>query len=93
MSFLPGDKQLGAKEETESLYISMSLNYIKNKTGEILLFKTGRQPAHTEMQANEPLLPLDFQKHVVDNTSHHLSGTEETDKGGTLFDGIASSDM
>ena len=30
---------------------------------------------------------------MVDNTSHHLSGTEETDKGGTLFDGIASSDM
>ena len=71
----------------------MSLNYIKNKTGEILLFKTGRQPAHTEMQANEPLLPLDFQKNLVENTSHHLSGTEETDKGGTLFDGIASSDM
>ena len=49
MSFFPGDKQSGAKEETESLFMSMSLNYIKNKTGEILLFKTGRQPAHTEM--------------------------------------------
>ena len=71
----------------------MSLNYIKNKTGEILLFKTGRQPAHTEMQANEPLLPLDFQKNIAENTSHHLSGTGETDKEGTLFDGINSSDM
>ena len=60
MNFFPGDKQAGSKEETESLFMSMSLNYIKNKTGEILLFKTGRQPAHTEMQANEPLLPLDF---------------------------------
>lgn len=38
---------------------STSLNFIKNKTGEILLFKSGRQPAFTEMQANETL-PLDF---------------------------------
>ena len=41
---------------------SNSINFIKNKTGELLLFKAGRQPAFTEMQANE-IRPLDFQKH------------------------------
>ena len=86
------DKGMTQHNENETI-LSTSLNYIKNKTGEILLFKTGRQPAHTEMQANEPILPLDFQKNQIENTSHHLSGTEETDRAGTLFDGVASSEM
>ena len=42
------DKGMTQNFENETI-MSTSLNYIKNKTGEILLFKTGRQPAHTEM--------------------------------------------
>lgn len=48
----------GMQRESTTLQ-SNALNFIKNKTGEILLFKAGRQPAFTEMQANETL-PLDF---------------------------------
>ena len=72
---------------------SNSLNFIKNKTGEILLFKPGRQPAFTEMQANETL-PLDFQKTNlmgVASGQNLLSAEDNTSKG--LFDGVASSEM
>ena len=41
-NFVPKDKGMGDNQDNESLFMSMSLNYIKNKTGEILLFKTGR---------------------------------------------------
>jgi len=44
------------------IFFSPSSFFIKNKTGELLLFKAGRQPAFTEMKPSETL-PLDFQKH------------------------------
>lgn len=77
----------------DSFMQSNSLNYIKNKTGEMLLFKPGRQPAFTEMQANETL-PLDFQKSNlmgVASGQNLLSAEDNTSKG--LFDGVASSEM
>ena len=44
------------------------------------------------MQPNE-ILPLDFSKNQVEINSQHLNNTEETEKAGTLFDGVASSEM
>ena len=48
-----------ARARHHELFFSPSSYFIKNKTGEILLFKAGREPAFTEMQPNETL-PLVF---------------------------------
>ena len=53
------EKKKKDAEASDFLMMSHSTNFIKNKTGEILLFKAGKQPAFTEMPTNETL-PLDF---------------------------------
>lgn len=56
------------------------------------MFKSGRQPAFTEMQANETL-PLDFARnHNNTTTNVNLLSAEDNGSKG-LFDGVASSEM
>jgi hypothetical protein len=87
------DRQQSDYTNENEIYLSTATNFIKNKTGEILLFKAGRQPAFTEMQANETL-PLDFQRNQgLTGTGNFLSGTEESGSKMGLFDGVASSEM
>jgi hypothetical protein len=42
-----------------TVFFSPSSYFIKNKTGELLMFMAGKKPAFTELQPNE-VLPLDF---------------------------------
>ena len=92
------DADARARQHQE-LFFSPSSYFIKNKTGEILLFKAGREPAFTEMQPNETL-PLVFQKEQASDVgpvSKLLSGSEDNldtfggSKGG--FTGPPSSDV
>jgi hypothetical protein len=43
----------------QAIFFSPSSYFIKNKTGELLMFMAGKKPAFTELQPNE-ILPLDF---------------------------------
>jgi len=43
----------------QAILFSPSSFFIKNKTGELLMFMAGKKPAFTELQPNE-VLPLDF---------------------------------
>ncbi len=53
------------KNVSNFVIFSPSSYFIKNKTGELLMFMAGKKPAFTELQPNE-MLPLDFQKHQLD---------------------------
>jgi len=74
----------------DQLIYSTSSFFIRNKTGEALLFKAGKQPAFTEMQNNETL-PLDFNSSPLPEAHENLLADETGSKG--FFDGVASSDM
>lgn len=56
-----------------------------------MLFKAGRQPAFTELQANDTM-PLEFLKHE-EEVSQRFAEFESGEESGKFFEGVPSSDM
>jgi len=88
-----GSSKAGAKDlfenEKQAVFFNASTYFIKNKTGELLMFMAGKKPAFTEMQPNE-ILPLDFAKHTFEE---YEPVAEDLDDGSNkcLFEGVPSS--
>ncbi len=81
------------EQDRQALFFNASTYFIKNKTGELLMFMAGKKPAFTEMQPNE-ILPLDFAKHQFEEytqTAEELDNTDGSNKG--LFEGVPSTDL
>lgn len=82
-----------AGNDTQNLFFNASTFYIKNKTGELLMFMAGKKPAFTEMQPNE-ILPLDFNKvafEEYEQAAEDLDNTDGSNRG--LFEGVPSTDL
>lgn len=75
--------------DKQAVFFNASTYFIKNKTGELLMFMAGKKPAFTEMQPNE-ILPLDFAKHTFEE---YEQIAEDLDDGSNkcLFEGVPSS--
>ena len=79
--------------EKQAVFFNASTYFIKNKTGELLMFMAGKKPAFTEMQPNE-ILPLDFAKHTFEEYGHTAEDLDNTDGSNRcLFEGVPSTDL
>ncbi len=60
------------------------------------MFMAGKKPAFTELQPNE-ILPLDFQKTLIDDQSERLAAVDDLDNtlssNRELFEGVPSSQI
>ena len=73
------------------MIFSPSAFFIKNKTGEMLMFMAGKKPAFTELQQNE-ILPLDFAR-PESRCEHETEAFEIDGSSKEIFEGVPSSDL
>jgi hypothetical protein len=71
------------------MFFSPSSYFIKNKTGELLMFMASKKPAFTELQPNETL-PLDFNKVGFDEQVQNMNADldKSLSSNQELFEGI-----